>query len=412
MDQVENKKIATATRVRSRVKTRMAAVDNSPAFPVMKTSKSSPFVSFGKDNDFIPNLVNLVNKSPVQKAIIASSVTYICGKEIAKVGSGFMGEPNHLMSWAQILRRCAHDYKQFGGFYLQVIRNENSNTVSIFHQDYTKVRIGDISETGDPETWIIANDWPKADKKKWIEDVETWPGNVSEMTAGKPYLFHYWDYEPGLDHYSLPGYYASLEYVKADGSLAEFYNNSLENGFTPSAVISMPSNPDDDAKETFQKDMEAAFTGTHGANSVVTLWGENDEVRPVITPFSASGNADVYNNVEGIVFQKIMSANRLATPTLAGVSGSGNLSGNAAELVDGYVLYNHTVIAGLRAPIMEVFNMFQDLNGRARMEVQELDVINNIRETDESTASLTSPATLSRTPAWKRLLNKLTSWIR
>ncbi|MFK2122504.1 hypothetical protein ACIXHP_15325 [Bacteroides fragilis] len=129
------------------------------------------------------------------------------------------------------------------------------------------------------------------------------------------------------------------------------------------------------------------------------LWGENDSVKPVITPFNASANADIYNNVEGIVFQKIVSAHRLSSPTLAGVSGSGNLTGNAAEIIDAYILYNFTVVEKLRRKILDSLNIFTKINKTAPLVIDELDVIKKIQESENPATPTTSeelPQTLSK----------------
>lgn len=394
---------------------KLAAVDASPAFPKMTVNKSGGFVSFGPKNDYPQYIVNLNSKSPVSTAIIESTVTYICGKGVRDSETNaekFVGVPNPTETWDDLIEKVARDYKTFGGFYLQVIKNKDSSTVSIYHQDYTTVRIGTINEVGDPETWILANDWPKANKAKSVRDIPTWK-SIDDMKAGVAHIFYFWDYAPSLMHYSLPDYYAATEYIKADGTLASFYNNSIDNGFTPSVVVSMPSNPPEPKKAEFQKKMEKAFSGAKGANSIVVLWGENKAVKPEVVPFNASANANVYNEVEKIVFQKIMSANRLSSPTLAGVSGSGNLSGNAQEIVDAYVLYNYTVVNKKRRKILDQLNIFTKINGTAKLEIDELDVLPKIREaesTDVAPVETDAPATLSRKNKFINFFKQFMQW--
>lgn len=113
--------------------------------------------------------------------------------------------------------------------------------------------------------------------------------------------------------------------------------------------------------------------------------GENQNVLPQITAFDASKNADLYNNIEGIIFQKIISAHRLSSPTLAGVSGSGNLSGNAGEIVSAYILYNYSVIAQLRRKILDHLNKFTRINGLNPLVIEELAVVDKIRESESTT---------------------------
>lgn len=144
----------------------------------------------------------------------------------------------------------------------------------------------------------------------------------------------------------------------------------------------MPSNPTEDQKAEFQKDIESSYSGTNGANSIVVLWGESQEVKPVVTSYTASNNADLYNNVDQIIFQKIISAHRLTSPTLAGLSGSGSLSGNANEIINSYVLYNQTVIKQLRRKIIDSLSTFTINNGYKALEIKELDIVSEIKEVD------------------------------
>jgi len=108
-----------------------------------------------------------------------------------------------------------------------------------------------------------------------------------------------------------------------------------------------------------------------------------------VNAFRASANADTFNNVERIIFQKIISAHQLASPTLAGVSGSGNLSGNANEIINAYILYNYTVIEKMRGKILDHLNKFTKLNKTAPLVIEELDVIAKIRNTTITAATET-----------------------
>lgn len=392
----------------------LSAADDSPAYPKLSLNRAG-WVAFGAKNLFPQDIINYNSKSPVNASIIESTVTYICGKGVRDSqpdAKKYVGVPNANESWDDLIEKVAKDYKTFGGFYWQVIVNKGSTTVSLFHQDFSQVRIGEITETGKPVTFRISKDWTKTSGKNKPLELPVWPGSVSKAKKGVAYLFYHWDYTPGLNFYCVPGYYPAIEYIKADGTLGQFYNNSIDNGFTPSVVINMPSNPSEEKKAAFQKQMEDAFAGAKGASSIVILWGESDAVKPGITPFNASANADIYNNVEGIVFQKIISAHRLSSPTLAGVSGSGNLSGNAAEIIDAYVLYNYTVIEKLRRKILDKLNIFTKINGTGELFIEDLDVLPKIRETETTTEDVVveegSAATLSKKDnAVIRLLKRL-----
>ena len=340
------------------------------AYPVF-TRNNKGWINYDKDNLLPQRIIELNNESAVNKAVIENKVTYICGAGLA--GGEYYGQPNPGEDWNTLIEKVAKDYATFGGFCFQVILNENSKSVSLFHTDFSKVRVGQTNDYGVCLSYFLSNDWTKTFGKYAPTEITAY--GAQEMQKGVPYLFYYKDYDPSLDYYPVPQYYSALNYVEADGLLGKFYRNSINNGFVPSTIITMPSNPAQEQKEQFQYDIEASYTGANGANSIVVLWGESEEIKPVVTSYSASANADLYNNVDEIIFQKIISAHRLTSPTLAGLSGSGNLSGNASEIINSYILYNNTVIRQMRRKVLDSLNLFVVNNGYKRMEINELDII-------------------------------------
>lgn len=380
-----------------------------PMFPKIHLNRAAKWVNYGEKNLFPMDIIAANSRSAVNNAIIRSVVTYICGKGVRDTAAGsgnYVGRPNPKEQWDDIIKPIARDFKQFGGFYGQVILNKDSTTVSTYHQDFSTVRVGTIDAVGNPVSFRIAYNWTKTTGVNTPLDILVWPG-INKAETETPYMFYYWEYEPGLRLYCVPDWFAAIEYVKADGQLGEFYNNSISNGFTPSVVIEMPENPSVEKKAQFQSDMEDAFQGAKGASAVVILWGNGSagDVRPKITPFSAAANADIYNNIEGIIFQKIMSAHRLTSPTLAGVAGSGNLSGNAAEIIDSYVLFNYTVINQYRRTILDVLNQFQRINGIKDLTIDELDVIPQIAQASANPAD--QAATPTKLQARKGTLRRM-----
>lgn len=369
-------------------------VKNSKGYAVIKLSdtvKSYPtfskntkgWINYDRDNLLPQRIIELNNNSAINKAVIENKVTYICGAGVAD--SEYYGQPNPNCDWDTLIEKLAKDYATFGGFCFQVILNENEKTVSLFHTDFSKIRVGQINDFGVYLSFYLSNDWKKTTGKYAPVEIKAY--GSEELSKGIPYLFYYKDYEPSLDYYPIPQYYSALNYIEAEGLLGKFYRNSINNGFVPSTIITMPSNPTEEQKEQFQKDIEASYTGSNGANSIVVLWGESQEVKPVVTSYTASNNADLYNNVDEIIFQKIISAHRLTSPTLAGLSGSGNLSGNSNEIINSYILYNYTVIHKLRRKILDTLNQFVINNGYKKLEITDLDIVGQIQEQNIKTTS-------------------------
>ncbi len=362
--------------------------NNRPSYSVINLSKSVPtypefkktnrgWISYGANNLLPQHIIGLNNESAVNRSIIENKVTYICGAGIEDE-SQYAGQPNAQETWDDVIEKLAKDYVTFGGFCFQVIRNADSKNVSLYHTDFSKVRVGEVNEYGVPLNYYLSNDWTRTTGQYAPVAIRAY--GSEELTQGEPHLFYYKDYNPSLDYYPVPDYYSAMNYIEAEGLLGKFYRNSIQSGFTPSVIITMPSNPGEDAKEQFNHDIKQTFSGTNGANAIVVLWGESQDVKPVITPFAANRNSDVYNDVNDIIFQKIISAHRLTSPTLAGLSGSGNLSGNANEIINSYILYNETVIYNLRRRILDTLNVFSINNGYGKLLIKDLDVIAKIKK--------------------------------
>lgn len=334
------------------------------------------WINYDTDNLLPQRIIELNNESAINKAVIENKVTYICGSGVNE--KEYYGTPNPNCDWDTFVERLAKDYVTFGGFCFQAIRNEDGQSMSLYHTDFSKVRVGQTNEYGIYQNFYLSNDWKKTTGKYAPTEIIAY--GSEEAQKGVPYLYYYKDYEPSLDYYPVPQYYSALNYIEADGLLGKFYRNSINNGFVPSTIITMPSNPGDDQKEQFQRDIEDSYAGTNGANSIVVLWGESEEIKPVVTSYTASNNADLYNNVDEIIFQKIISAHRLTSPTLAGLSGSGNLSGNANEIINSFILYNQTVIHQFRRKILDTLAPFLINNGYKPLEINDLDIISNIEQ--------------------------------
>ena len=218
-----------------------------PTFPNFRKYKN--WINYGDNNDFPQRIINLNNQSAVNKAILDNKVTYILGDGIDD-SEFYFGTPNQTDTWDSFIEKITKDYVMFGGFCFQVITNQDGTSFSLYHTDFSKVRCGDFNEFGIILNYYISNDWTKTAGRTAPVGVKAW--GTEQPIKGERYLYYYKDYTSGLDYYPIPSYYSAIDYVEADGLLAKFYRNSINNGFTPSTIITMPANPSDEEKEAFQ----------------------------------------------------------------------------------------------------------------------------------------------------------------
>lgn len=341
-----------------------------PNYPNLSTDKSGHFVRFGDDNNFPENLLNLNAKSATNQAIINTKVKYIIGKGLKT--DKYLGKPNPYDDWTDFLTNLAIDYVTFGQFAFQVVPNAELGYVSLYHQPISEVRVGEYDEFGNPLSYWISKDWTNTKGKFKPVEIEALGSNYIEKD--KPQLFFYKDYNPSFSFYGLPSYYSAINWIEADGFLSEYVANSINNGFTASAIVTMPYSPSEGEKEEFQREIEANFGGTNGASAIMTIWSESPDLAPKIESFSTSANVDIYNNVSDIITQKIITSHSLTSPTLAGLSGRGTLGGNGNEIMNAYLLFKNTIILPMRKKLMESITPFVINNGYSKEDFVIVDM--------------------------------------
>jgi hypothetical protein len=97
------------------------------------------------------------------------------------------------------------------------------------------------------------------------------------------------------------------------------------------------------------------FTGAEKAGELILLFGLSKEELPEIIPFETDLNADVFDSLNDLIFQKIISAFNLSSPTLAGIATPGKL-GEANFIIESYMLFNETKIKQLRDKVVRQIN--------------------------------------------------------
>ncbi|MDR2950719.1 MAG: phage portal protein [Prevotella sp.] len=353
--------------------------DNIPAYPTFKYDMGKGFVKFGKKNLFPQELLDITAASPINSSIIKSKSIYTLGMGVDT--TKFVGQPNFKQSWNQFLDRLILDYITFGGYSFQIILNEDGKSVSLFHQDFSTVRCGEYDEFGTIHNYYISNDYTKSNIA--AIQLPAWNG-FKQATKGQPYLFVYNNYVQNMPYYTLPEWYSAINYVDADGQLGKFYNNAINNNFMPSIMLQMPSDPSPEEKDAFEHNLVNTFSGVEKVNKILVMWNQSIDNPIKIEKFEASSNTNLYNTIDEKITQKIITAHRLTSPTLAGLSGSGNLSGNANEIIDSMILFNYSVILNYRINILNGVNQFVRNNYNTELSFIDLPIVDKIKELNQT----------------------------
>jgi hypothetical protein len=280
---------------------------------------------------------------------------------------------------------------------IQVIPNQSFNRYSFFHVPVDQVRLGKYTDKNIIEKAYLCSDWRKTTKDRVVE-IKMWGTETPKQ--GERYLLYMKPYKPMEYYYAIPYWFAGINYVMADGALSKYYNNYIRNNFSANLAITFGSEPDEEKKREIYENLRESFGGSENAGNVICLFGESG-VLPTIQPIE-SVNADLYNSVVDTVKLALVSANRLTSPILAGISTSSGFSSKSDEIIAAEVMYRLTVINAERQFLLNKFNDLLQMNGLPRvLSIEDYNLAKEFEGTgtEENTDKLNEGAGASDTEA-------------
>ena len=335
--------------------------DYSIGAPFIDKAARRDWVRFGYDNLYPQLCLDLANSSPLQKAILENKLSYLYGAGLAKTEDNIY-TPSLGEGWDSLIYKCMTDFTYLNAFAVQVILNEGGNSFSFFHQDVSQVRLGQYNDQNIIEKAYICTNWAKANRDQ-IAEIKMWGSETPRK--GERYLMYFKRHQLGEYYYAIPQWMSAANYIAADAALSAYYNNYVRNNFSANLCIKYPTEPDEDKKAELYQNLMNSFGGSENAGNILLLFGENG-VAPEINAIE-SVNADLYNSVVDTVKLAIVSANRLTSPILAGISTSSGFSSKSDEIIAATVQYRLTVINSDRQFIMDKMNDLLSMNGLPRV---------------------------------------------
>lgn len=354
---------------------------NAPYVKTTGYNNTTPWLNYGVSNLYPQVMMDLIDGSPHHQAIIKTKINYTVGEGLLYDTENpdlarFFNEAFGDTGVDEFMRRTAEDLVTYGGFAWGLKWSYDGTTVAnLQHIPFAKVRIGRPSKQdwksgmeAAVSEYYVSRDWcnPSADAAPIRLPVfTTFVPQGMELPAARPadelFMFYHAEYSSMIDYYPVPDYVAGLDYIELDRMLARFHKRMVQNGMVPTGMFIMAEPKPDSAEvlEAHEKKMREMFQGEENGGELIILYpskilsgGSNVGLSmPEFRPIATTNNADIYNLLNELVIQKIISIHRLPSPTLAGLSGEGGLGGNSNELSTAAELFHNTVIKGYQRPI-------------------------------------------------------------
>lgn len=335
--------------------------DYSLGMPIIDAGRGyRDYARFDVDNLFPQKILEIADSSPMQSAILNNRIGYILGAGLSPTVEN-INTPNLQESWYSLLQKCTRDFVYLGAYAIQLCLSESGNKFYFWHVPVDQVRLGKYTDKNIIEKAYICSDWRKTTRDRIIE-IKMWGSETPKKH--ERYLMYVKPYKAGEYYYAIPYWYSAVNYCLADAALAEYYNNYIRNNFSANLSIAFPTEPTEEKKEELYNNLMESFGGSKSAGNILCLFGENGSL-PTISAIE-SVNADLYNSVVDTIKLALVSANRLTSPILAGISTSSGFSSKSDEIIAAAVQYRLSVINGERQFILDKFNDLLQMNGNSR----------------------------------------------
>jgi DNA-binding MarR family transcriptional regulator len=335
--------------------------------PEYKEKKGEGYMQYGQNNDYPQYLLDLFNKSAKHNAIIRGKVNYI-------VGNGWVGEEaivknvNREETLNDLTKKVALDLELFGGAYIQVIWSVmGAQIAELWHCDYTKIR----TNKDNTQFWY-KEDWKATRNQEKAEIYNAFNPNNPQGVQ----ILYVKEYRPGMNVYSLPGYFGALNYIESDVEVSKHVLGNAQTGFSASKLITLPNGePSPDEKRAVSRQFDNMYTGADGKKYLLAF--VNDATRkPIVDDLGASDlTKEDFGRVDELIQTNIFSGHQITSPDLFGIAVPGQL-GNRQQLRDSYEIFNNTYVRYKQMQIEGVFNMLGQYAGvTVELKLQPVDPI-------------------------------------
>ena len=322
--------------------------------PEYKEKKGEGYMQYGQNNDYPQYLLDLFNKSAKHNAIVRGKVNYI-------VGNGWAGEQpivkqvNREETLNDLTKKVALDIELFGGAYIQVIWSVMGGQVAeLWHCDYTKIR----TNKDNTQFWY-KDDWKATRNQEKAEVYSAFnPANPQGVQ-----ILYVKEYRPGMNVYSLPGYFGALNYIESDVEVSKHVLGNAQTGFSASKLITLPNGePSPDEKRAVSRQFDNMYTGADGKKYLLAF--VNDATRkPIVDDLGASDlTKEDFSRVDELIQTNIFSGHQITSPDLFGIATPGQL-GNRQQMRDSYEIFNNTYVRYKQMQLEGVFNMLGQYAG-------------------------------------------------
>lgn len=378
-----------------------------PLLPVFsEVFQRYPWVMYGENNQMPAYLISRYNNCAIHKAVVISKREQIMGDGLVSLNNPMatINLINSKENVSDVMRKCALDLVLFGGYALNIVWSRDRKSIAeIYHLDFSRVRCGKISEdTDEIEKYYYSPEWSNIRKFPPTEY------DAFNQEDGDPsQIYYYKQYSPSNSYYPQPDYSGAIAAINIDVQIKEFHSNNLMNGMLPSLWINMNNGiPGEEEQRLVTRALESQFTSVNNAGRPIISFNESKELSPEITQIATSGNDQYYSTIYDDIVRTILSAHRVSSGELYGISTAGKL-GTRNEIVDHSEYFRKMVIQPYQKELLLCFDKLISLKFQkpTSFEIKPLSIFLTGDVTDNP-AVIDKPVTSVEAESEKMIINE------
>jgi capsid portal protein len=327
----------------------------------------------------------ICNNSPTTSGIIQQKVNYF-------LGDGFYAVPNSSMSIVSSSTAIKKEAADITDLQLQTLNEwlsvitpegENIEEVSLkIGKDFSsfgnafielqRIKVGQTKKyyvRPLPITWCrprkaAANEmYPSyiGVSSEFEESYEVTPANVVDLPIFPRFdkingveksIIHLKNYEPTLVYWGIPDWVSAKIWAELEYRIPKYNQSKFENGFTPSAIISLFGSANAEEARKVVQAMKDCFTGT-GNNSKMFIQALRDPTYKSDVQILDNKSEGEFMDLQNLAQQNIIAAHRWSV-SLTGLRTAGSLGSNQQIRSEFDIVYN-TVIRPMQRLYLSKF---------------------------------------------------------
>ena len=331
--------------------------------PEIKEHYKNDWVTYGEDNDYFDNLIDLYLSSPTNSCCVNGIVDMIYGRGLDATDSSekpeMYAEMKQLLKPDQV-KRVVNDFKLLGQAAIQVVYNRNKTKImNILHFPMETLR-AEKAQDGVIKAYYYHPKWSDikpTDKPKRIPTFGNGRrGDLRELYICKPY-------RPGFYYYAPVDYHGCLQYCSLEEEVSNYHINNIKNGLQPSLLINFNNGvPDEEAQQIIERKIQDKFGGTSNSGKFILAFNDDPDRKADIEPIHLPDAHAQYQFLADEAREKIMLGHRVVSPILLGIKDNTGFGNNAEELRTASILMDNIVVRPFQQALLECFKMLLEFN--------------------------------------------------